>query len=814
MSRLDAYKKLGYTQEAIVEEAIADAFGAYDKGATPPPGMIAALFKKLKNFFVNFGQALRGAGFESADDVFQRVERGELKSRKAKTPSAEKLSLPIMRGEEVAKFEGPPKKGETEPTKLKPSVDLIGKYFDDQVKGRSGSKLNYADKQSFDSAVKTATDEVKYQMAQEKSGLNWYEQDIKEAFKLTKKFIPELGKIDNRLLFSVMSGIMSPQTTARDNWFIAAKAFEHYLATKDIPGNNPETGGLWQGGTQSPNKKIQLEFLDRMVKDMGQKKALEWLFSDHTVKEINDFRQKYGNIKSGIEGRLTDMKPGLYAFGPKVGPFVANLNGIHDVTVDKWMTRTFNRYFGTMLGPDQKIADAPTEPQRRAVKALVNEVAKNAGIKPYQVQSLLWFYEQQLFTKMGVLSPSYGFSDGGRKFAEARGRSGAPRVGGAAAPATGKLSLQKGIVAEVAPNPDHISAEKWRQMTPSERLNATKAVANRVMSSVFSELDLKGYKYEFSTGTYEGEVNPNIIIQAPAEATNRELDELARVLGYVLDQKAMVAFDETNKTSGDQAGFVKVVIPAGMSASDLNELRMHIAQSVPQADGDTLRDGALLYGNFSAYNDNVDTLTDKQYHKAIIDAIESFPYSGTIRVSDPEKFHSSLVWPDTRSDYLKETRYGDSGKIQGEAGADVRGQGSSRLQAISEEAIGLRDRWIDARGAARLGGRERGNTIDFGKPTAEYGKATRGSVSAVGVHFSNQSRAALISDFYGTGLRGLEGERLKDRENSDIRSRVYFYVDNGKGIRPEAGVGGTPHVVRLNNLYDTSKDPLNIINNY
>jgi hypothetical protein len=90
MSRLDAYKKLGYSQEAIVEEAIADAFGAYDRGATPPPGMIAALFKKLKNFFMNFGQALRGAGFESADDVFQRVERGELKSRKPKVPAAEK----------------------------------------------------------------------------------------------------------------------------------------------------------------------------------------------------------------------------------------------------------------------------------------------------------------------------------------------------------------------------------------------------------------------------------------------------------------------------------------------------------------------------------------------------------------------------------------------------------------------------------------------------------------------------------------------------------------------------------------------------
>jgi hypothetical protein len=104
MSRLDAYKRLGYTQEAIVEEAIADAFGAYDKGATPPPGMIAALFKKLKNFFLNFGQALRGAGFESADDVFQRIERGDLKSSKPKAKiKAETVTKAPEKQEEVKK---------------------------------------------------------------------------------------------------------------------------------------------------------------------------------------------------------------------------------------------------------------------------------------------------------------------------------------------------------------------------------------------------------------------------------------------------------------------------------------------------------------------------------------------------------------------------------------------------------------------------------------------------------------------------------------------------------------------------------------
>ena len=343
----------------------------------------------------------------------------------------EKMSLKIVRDNEAVSLEG------------KPSVNSIGKYFDKSIMDAFGRKLSYQNAEDFDRAFNQALEEVTYQIEQEKSGLDWYDKDIKNSFKETATVIPELKKIDNRILFSVMAGIMSPQTTARDNWFIAAKNFQNYLSTGTISGVNPESGGLWQGGTQSANKKVQLEFLDAMVKDMGKKKALAWIMSDHPVSEINSFRLKYGKMKSGIDGKMADMRPGLYAFGPKVGPFVANLNGIHDVTVDKWMTRTFNRYFGTMIGPDENIIDAPTEPQRRAIKKLVTEVAQNANIKPYQVQSLLWFYEQKLFTKLGVPSPSYAFSDGARRFTkDARDRGGEAGVAGAVEP-TGKLSLRK-----------------------------------------------------------------------------------------------------------------------------------------------------------------------------------------------------------------------------------------------------------------------------------------------------------------------------------------------------------------------------------
>jgi len=81
--------------------------------------------------------------------------------------------------------------------------------------------------------------------------LDWYDQDVSKAFKETAKIIPELKKEKNQFLFSVMAGIMSPQTNARDNWVIAAQNFQNYIKTGKISGVNPENGKLWQGGTQS-----------------------------------------------------------------------------------------------------------------------------------------------------------------------------------------------------------------------------------------------------------------------------------------------------------------------------------------------------------------------------------------------------------------------------------------------------------------------------------------------------------------------------------------------------------------------------------
>jgi ADP-Ribosyltransferase in polyvalent proteins len=84
----------------------------------------------------------------------------------------------------------------------------------------------------------------------------------------------------------------------------------------------------------------------------------------------------------------------------------------------------------------------------------------------------------------------------------------------------------------------------------------------------------------------------------------------------------------------------------------------------------------------------------------------------------------------------------------------------------------------------------------------EYGKATPGAISLTGVHYSTASRTTLSGSSYGTGHKGGERSRLMDARDRRLRSRVYFYVDEGNGVRPESGVGGIAHQVQLHNIYD------------
>jgi len=94
-------------------------------------------------------------------------------------------------------------------------------------------------------------------------------------------------------------------------------------------------------------------------------------------------------------------------------------------------------------------------------------------------------------------------------------------------------------------------------------------------------------------------------------------------------------------------------------------------------------------------------------------------------------------------------------------------------------------------------------------PTAEALKA--GEVPPMtGTHFSNVRREEILGSKFGTGMPGAERARLMNTSDSRLKNRIAFYVDEGKGVIPESGVGYVKHTVLLNNLYDGTTNPLKL----
>lgn len=408
-----------------------------------------------------------------------------------------------------------------------------------------------------------------------------------------------------------------------------------------------------------------------------------------------------------------------------------------------------------------------------------------------------------------------------------------------------------GVNAEVAPDPRNKEvAEKWGKLTEVDKLGITKEVMDRVATKVFDNMGLQGWSVEYTSGMFEGGINPSAILRAPANTSTELLGEVMRVFGYVLDQKGMVAFDESNTTSESQAGFVKVVLPEGLSTDKIDLIRKEIAARVPQAEGDTVRDGAIVYGNFSAYNDKIETLDDSQFKQAIEDAIAGIDVDGTFDVAGPFRFHSEYdqaYWDDAydpkgREAYLEKTRYGSGDKQEALPGRDGvrRGLGGN----LSRTWLDNLARDTDTRISRLVGDKQprkaygatpdaRADRAGVEQPAQPRGgdragrpDAVRSGVSGVvaasvggsgkdirgAVHYGKVGQLnSLSGDRNGTGIRGAENARVAQAADPRIRQRVYFYLPVEGGIpQPESGLGQHVYKADLSNLYDINSQQMRL----
>ncbi len=381
--------------------------------------------------------------------------------------------------------------------------------------------------------------------------------------------------------------------------------------------------------------------------------------------------------------------------------------------------------------------------------------------------------------------------------------------------------LKSTVAFEVAPNPeDKELTAKWNALPAAEQEAISQDLAQKYAQQV---LALFGQKLApggliQQVGGYLEDTNTSfsVPIQDPAQA-----EEIAKVLGFVLRQHSMAAMSAEPFPGSVPMGAVVVADVSDANAKRVyDELRAAIraTDGSPLINGHTTAQGKMII--LVPQEDRIALAQRVADHLAGRHDVGSAP--------------AHVAWPEQG-----ENDYGLSRRQDSEGTAPARASLLATAYRLRDEATTERLQRIEAGGVKRSAARsERSGTgnegstgslraQDYGtrqpRPgtgneagqgsagTPGYGAGQPGSVSKTGVHYSKQERKTLAGHFYGQGMKGAEGARLS-RESAapEQLRRVHFYVDEGKGIRPESDVGGHIHRTSLDNLYDWKDDPLNL----
>ena len=356
-SRFDAYKNLyNNDMDAVREEAIADAFADFDVNGVPK-GLFATLLQKMQDFFRALRSAFTGAGYETADDVFGKVERGELKSTK-KSSAEEKASMRnstdevplstrrIMESNKAFAqnelgLETTKKKGATGDNNVR---DVANALNDKTLREFGEIDPKDRSKASSDKLADAMADEVEYQLGTTSvtgTGTGWYSNNYPKALKRLATRFPELE--NNRHARSVFSALVAITSNGERVDQNISNAIKLYSKLRD---GKPLVAMGVRRATALDNNLVELQDLLKQHGTDFQKEMTKEI----TVRDLNAYLRSRGEEADNSYLAETKVPAAAIYFGPKLGAFFANLSGSEGyLTMDLWWTRSINRMRGQLM---------------------------------------------------------------------------------------------------------------------------------------------------------------------------------------------------------------------------------------------------------------------------------------------------------------------------------------------------------------------------------------------------------------------------------------------------------------------------------
>ena len=145
------------------------------------------------------------------------------------------------------------------------------------------------------------------------------------------------------------------------------------------------------------------------------KAVVEFLTTDQPIQVLREYNKSVPDTKGKVnKNPAPGRRKGAYILGEKIGSFFLNIEGVGEtLTADLWFNRTWNRYMGTMIstvkGVDV-IQEVPrSEAERGIMTSAVAEAANELGLTVAELQATMWYFEQELWRRMGANSRSENF---------------------------------------------------------------------------------------------------------------------------------------------------------------------------------------------------------------------------------------------------------------------------------------------------------------------------------------------------------------------------------------------------------------------
>ena len=261
------------------------------------------------------------------------------------------------------------------------------KLLDKKMKAAAARKGRELTDKESDTVLRNAivsmmTDEVMFELDAEHNGAGWYTERYENAISIMSQVYPELATNQSaRDAFTLLIGITSVGASPDVNLGIATRIYSRFRKGGESEG----TFSLAPGKKEKEDEFIS-KSLKRMNKLLKQKGGLDgmtgYLMREGKLgalkKEFN-LKDVSGAGNYGVEAKLPVA---ALEVGAKVGVFYANLMGKPEyLTMDRWWSRTFNRYRGELL-------TAPTQQSMDRFKELTNQPGLSneeviAAAKPY-----------------------------------------------------------------------------------------------------------------------------------------------------------------------------------------------------------------------------------------------------------------------------------------------------------------------------------------------------------------------------------------------------------------------------------------------